>query len=416
MEQTKRSAYGWGVKLAVLLLMFGHYSNSAMAPISGVLRAAFPEQLSLVKIAVQINYIAGCLPLLLMGPLSARFRTKQISLAGLLLCATGALPVVLPGLGALLVTQFTCGLGIGIMYAYAASYIVNLWEGREANSMMGNRSTVGAICGFLYQQFAGRVAGATGTYRYSLLCLLACVLVFAYDLVKLPGTYPVEQAAREAARRAREEGAPRIRALYPMTWLACVFAVLILMFAQTMMMDMGIVAMAAPEEGGLGVAASTVSNIMTCFSVSMILSGQLYSRLWCPLFRGYTVAGGVFLCAAGMAILMLSHTLTPLIIGVFVFGFGFQTFNAAILQLVPRTTDRTAAARSISLFWIFSNAGSFLASMAAPSLAKLLFGANVRGDWYVSFGALVVLAVAEIFVCRKINGSLARRAAPEAAE
>lgn len=406
MEKIEKKEYGWLVKLAVLLMMFGHYSNSPMSPISGVLRETFPTQLGLVKIAIQINYIAGCIPLALMGPLSAKFTTKQISMAGLLLCATGALPAILPGLGALLVTQFTCGLGIGIMYAFAASYIVNLWEGKAADKMMGNRSTMGAICGFIYQQFAGRVAGATGTYRYSLLCLLVCVLVFAYNIVFLPKTYPLEIAAKEALRKSREEGAPRQKVLYPMTWLACFFAVLILMFAQTMMMDMGIVTMAKPEEGGLGVAPSTVANIMTCFSVSMILSGQLYGRVWVPLFKKYTVAAGVAMCALGMLILMISHSLTLLIIGVFVFGFGFQTFNGAILQLVPKTTVPTAAARSISLFWIFSNVGSFLASLVAPNIAKLIFGSNVRGDWYVSFAALVIFAIAEVFVCKKIYSSL----------
>lgn len=413
MEKTNNQKYGFAVKAAVLLLMFGHYSNSPMSPISGAIRAAFPDQLDLVKVAIQINYIAGCVPLLFMGPLSEKFTVKQLSLAGLLLCTTGALPAILPGLTALLITQFTCGLGIGIMYAFAASYIVNLWEGKEANKMMGNRSTMGACCGFIYQQFAGRVATATGTYRYSLLCLLVCLLVFAYNIVKLPKTYPLEVAGKEAIAKAKAEGKKKEKVLYPMTWLACIFAILILMFAQTMMMDMGIVGTATPEEGGLGVTSTTVANVMTCFSVSMIISGQLYGRVWCPLFKGYTVAAGVFMCALGLGILAISYSLVPLIIGVFVFGFGFQTFNGAILQLVPKTTVPTAAARSISLFWIFSNVGSFLASMVAPNIAKIVFPGNVRGDWYVSIIALVILGVAEVFVCKKINASIAAKTAAE---
>ena len=400
------STYGAAVKIAVLLLMFGHYSNSAISPISGVLRAAFPDQLDLVKVAVQINYIAGCLPLIFIGPLSRKFTTKLISLAGLLLCATGSLTAIFGGLRAVLITQFTCGLGIGIMYAFAASYIVNLWQGREADRMMGNRSTIGAICGFLYQQFSGRIAAATGTYRYSMLCLLVCIAVFAYDYVKLPKTFPIEEEDRRKAAEAKAAGIQKPKALYPLTWLVCVFATLILTFAATMMMDMGIVAMAPAAEGGLGVSSSMVANIMTCFSISMIVSGQLYARVWVPLFKHYTTAGGVMMCALGMLILILAHNVPVTIIGVVIFGFGFQTFNAGILQLVPLTTIPTAASRSISLFWIFSNAGSFLAAIVAPSLSKLFFSGSLKGDWYVALAALIILAAAEAIVCRKVNSSL----------
>lgn len=401
--QINKGNYGIGVKAAVLLLMIGHYANSLMSPITGVLYAEFPDQLSLVKMVSTINYLAGSIPLIFMAPLSRRFTTKQLSLTGLILILFGIIPAFAYGLEILMASQFVCGLGVGIMYAFAASYIVNLWDGAEADRMMGNRSTVGAIMGVLYQQFAGRAATASGSYQPAFLCLFGVAIVFIICLINLPKTYPIEIADRAARISAEQSHDPKVRKIYPMTWALCILACVILNFAQAMMVNMSIVSMADPALGGLGVEASTVSNIMMCFSISMILSGQIYARLWVKLFKSYTVAAGVFMLVVGMGILCAAHSISFMIVGVVIYGCGFQCFNASILQLVPKTTIPTGAAFSISVFWIFSNIGSFLSSIVTPAIATAVFGDALRRDWYVAIIGLLICAIIELFFCRRIR-------------
>ena len=402
--QIDKGKYSTAVKVAVLALMIAQYGNSMLSSITGVLYAEFPDQLSLVKMVSTINYLACSIPLILMEPLSAKFTKKQLSLAGIVLVFVGVIPSFVYGMVILFVTQFICGMGIGLMYAFAASYIVDLWDGDEASKMMGNRSTVGAVAGILYAQFAGRIS-AGGNYQPAFLCLLVMIPVFLICL-KLPKTYPVEIADKEARLAAKADGGAKTKKMYGMTWALCVFTLVILCFAMTMMMDIGIIGMAAVEEGGLGLTSDVIANIMTVFSASMVVSGLIYARVWVKLFKTYATAAGVAMLFIGMAILVFAHSMPMLIIGVVIFGFGFQCYNGHIMQLIPMTTVATGATFGISMFFVFTNIGSFLASIVTPTIASTILGDALRGDWYIAAVGLLICAIVEFCFCKKINANV----------
>lgn len=406
-DKIEKGTYGTAVKAAVLVLMIGQYANSMLSGITGVLAAEFGPDLS--KIISSMNYLACSVPLIFMEPLSARFTKKQLSLAGIVLILAGVIPAFVYGKEVLLATQFVCGMGIGLMYAFAASYIIDLWDGEEANRMMGNRSTIGAIAGIAYVQWAG-IAGSGGNYQPAFYCLLVMIPVLLLCL-KLPRTYPVEIADKEARAAAKASNAPKTRKMYVMTWCLCVFTVVVLTFASSMMIGVGIVAMSPVEAGGLGVAtSSTVGNIMTCFSVAMMISGILYARVWVKLFKTFTTAAGVALLTVGMLILCSAGSVPLLIAGAVVFGFGFQIYNGHIMQLIPMTTVPTGATFAISMFFVFTNIGSFLAAIVPPAISKIVFSSaetlSVRSDWYVALVGLAVCAVVEFIFCKKINDNV----------
>ena len=384
--------------------MIAQYANSMLSSVTGVLYAEFPDQLSLVKMVSTINYLACSIPLIFMEPLSARFTKKQLALFGIILVFVGVVPSFVYGMVVLFITQFICGMGIGFMYAFAASYIVDLWDGDEASKMMGNRSTVGAIAGILYAQFAGRVA-AGGDYQPAFLCLLVMIPVFLICL-KLPKTYPVEIADKEARLAAKTAGGTKTKKMYKMTWVLCIFTVVILCFATTMMVDIGIVGMASVEEGGLGLTSSAVGNIMTVFSASMVVSGLIYARVWVKLFKTYATAAGVAMLFIGMTIILFSQSIAMLLVGVVIFGFGFQCYNGHIMQLIPMTTVATGATFGISMFFIFTNIGSFLASVVTPAIAHSIMGDALRGDWYVAAVGLLICAIVEFFFCKKVKANV----------
>ena len=338
-----KGKWGTSVKVAVLVLMIAQYANSMLSSVTGVLYAEFPDQLSLVKMVSTINYLACSIPLIFMEPLSARFTKKQLALFGIILVFVGVVPSFVYGMVVLFITQFICGMGIGFMYAFAASYIVDLWDGDEASKMMGNRSTVGAIAGILYAQFAGRVA-AGGDYQPAFLCLLVMIPVFLICL-KLPKTYPVEIADKEARLAAKTAGGTKTKKMYKMTWVLCIFTVVILCFATTMLF-------------------------------------------------------------IGMTIILFSQSIAMLLVGVVIFGFGFQCYNGHIMQLIPMTTVATGATFGISMFFIFTNIGSFLASVVTPAIAHSIMGDALRGDWYVAAVGLLICAIVEFFFCKKVKANV----------
>ena len=399
-----KGTYSGAVKVAVLSLMIAQYANSVLSPITGVLYAEFPDQLSLVKMVSSINYLACSIPLILMEPLSARFTKKQLSLAGILLVLVGVVPAFVYGMEVLFISQFICGMGIGLMYAFAASYIVDLWDGEEANRMMGNRSTVGVVAGILYAQFAGRASNG-GDYQPAFLCLLVMILVFIVCL-KLPKTYPVEIEDKKARAEAKASGATKTKKMYVMTWCLCSFTIVVLCFAMTMMIDIGIIGMADPAEGGLGLSSAMVGNVMTMFSASMVISGLIYARVWVRIFKTYATAAGVGMLFLGMLILVFASNVPMLIVGVFIFGFGFQCYNGHIMQLIPMTTVPTGATFGISMFFVFTNIGSFLASIVTPSIAGAILPGVLRGDWYIAAVGLLICAIVEFCFCKKITAKV----------
>ena len=48
--EIKKLSYGWGVKLAVLLIICVQYTVTITSPILGTIMAAFPEHLYLIHI------------------------------------------------------------------------------------------------------------------------------------------------------------------------------------------------------------------------------------------------------------------------------------------------------------------------------------------------------------------------------
>ena len=95
-----------------------------------------------------------------------------------------------------------------------------------------------------------------------------------------------------------------------------------------------------------------------------------------------------------------------LLVGVVIFGFGFQCYNGHIMQLIPMTTVATGATFGISMFFIFTNIGSFLASVVTPAIAHSIMGDALRGDWYVAAVGLLICAIVEFFFCKKVKANV----------
>ena len=80
--EIKKLNYGWGVKLAVLLIICVQYTVTITSPILGTIMEAFPEHASMVKLLETIPTFAAVIISILLGPLMKVFYKKQLLLFG----------------------------------------------------------------------------------------------------------------------------------------------------------------------------------------------------------------------------------------------------------------------------------------------------------------------------------------------
>lgn len=126
--EIKKLNYGWGVKLAVLLIICVQYTVTITSPILGTIMEAFPEHASMVKLLETIPTFAAVIISILLGPLMKVFYKKQLLLFGIALSFFQFIPAIVPGFWPLFICRTVAGFGIGFMYSFAASFAVDMFD------------------------------------------------------------------------------------------------------------------------------------------------------------------------------------------------------------------------------------------------------------------------------------------------
>lgn len=396
----EKPKYGIWVKIAVLCIIVIQYTVTISSPLLGIISQQYPQYPTLVKQIETIPTLAAIIPSLLIGPLNRYVTKKNMLLIGTVLAFAQFIPAIVPGFWPLYFSRFVAGLGLGFMYSFAASFIVDMFDGEEQHMMMGLRSAIGAIAGIVFMQISGSLATATGSYQKSFMVSLVLIPIFVIILFFMPKTNPVEEKNREASKDRNKE---KKKTFTGLTWAFIVMTVVNILFAYTFMSNAAIIVCAPLSVGGLGMTPAKAATVMSCFSGAMAVSGFIFGPVWVRIFKNYTTAVGILLCLAGLLTCFVSSGLTMMIAGAIVFGFGFQVYNGAICLLLPMTSTPEAATTIIAVFFAFQNLGSFLATLVTPSISKVLFPGQLKGDWKVAITGLIACTIVYFVLCRKAD-------------
>jgi MFS family permease len=144
-----------------------------------------------------------------------KFPKKYVAISGAVIMGFfGFLPFFTGPSGYLgtLIPRACVGLGVGIIFPFAASYAVDLFKGGKESWMLGMRSVVGACAGFFFMNASAFIANlyypmdaATGVYPFPtgafVLPLIAfiCIIIM---IIKLPneGVIYAEDALSDEER------------------------------------------------------------------------------------------------------------------------------------------------------------------------------------------------------------------------
>ena len=398
--EIKKLNYGWGVKLAVLLIICVQYTVTITSPILGTIMEAFPEHASMVKLLETIPTFAAVIISILLGPLMKVFYKKQLLLFGIALSFFQFIPAIVPGFWPLFICRTVAGFGIGFMYSFAASFAVDMFDEKGAADMLGLRSTLGAVMGIVYQQLSARFAVASGSYQRSFMVALILVPIFLYILFMMPKSCPVEDYNREQAKLPHEE------IYYPLTIALLAVQFLTLLFSYAFMTNVSIVTSTAVEAGGMGMTAATAANVLSVFTVAIAVGGLLYARVWCRIFKNFTTGAGILFLCVGMIINFTaakSCSLPLLMVGTVLYGFGFEMNNSHLCQLLPLTSVPSAAASLLGVMYACINLGSFAAGFITPVISKAIFGEGILADWNLCIFGLAISTVLMLVCCGAVN-------------
>lgn len=210
MSDAKEVSYGFGVKIAVLMLIIVQYTMTMTTQINTQIMnysLSLGEQFGyLYNQTDAIIYSLALVSGLSTTFLLRKFTKKQVACGGAILMGFfGFLPFLTGASGymGVLIPRALMGLGAGIIMPFAASYAVDLFRGGKESWMLGMRSVVGACAGYFfmnasyviavnyYPEINGVAQFPAGSFLLPLVAFL-CLIVMLWKLPKEKVLYASE--------------------------------------------------------------------------------------------------------------------------------------------------------------------------------------------------------------------------------
>lgn len=383
--------YGLIIKIAVLSIIIMEYTTSLVTPVLGEMAKAFASQgvsAELIKQIQSLPNLTMIIVALLVGQIE-RFLSKRqmlfIALAAIFI--GGIAPAFGGGIYFILSCRALVGLGRGIVFPFAMSWIVELFEGQERDTLMGFRSTVGSVAGIIFMQVGAFLAAAN--WRYAFFGYLIMIPFIILMLLKLPEPEKKEEpAVTDGTKQSK---------LTSNTWVLILLNMLFMVLAYSFMTNVAIVI----TDMKIG-AAQLAANILSTFVITSAVTGLFFGKVIRPLFKKYTIAVGMAFVGASLTYLLTAQTLGHFYVGGVLFGIGFSVYNTALFLDVPASAHKTAAAMSLAMLMAFNGFGQFASNIVLAFLSNMLGFEGVKAGWMVA-GPIILVATVLVILVKAFN-------------
>ena len=155
-----------------------------------------------------------------------------------------------------------------------------------------------------------------------------------------------------------------------------------------------------------------IGNVMNAWTIAMLVSGFIFKPVWVGIFKRHAYTVGILMCALGMILLYVSvcqvASLPFALVAAIIFGFGFQTYNGAVILRIAQSNDNKHVALSTSYMMAFNGVGQTFGPLWIPGLIMLLTGMSFdnfflfANSWlYAGIILAVMTVVMGIFTVRE---------------
>lgn len=375
--------YGLATKTAVLSLAALLYTTKMAGPALGAIKQAMP---GVSPIMIQQFLTIPPMMMIVGSLVTARLQKmipkKQILYIGMLLqIVFGIMPAIYHDIYFMLGTRVLFGLGFGMTFPLVSSFIADLFDGSERDTMMGYKSAAGAAAGVVFQMLGGYLAAIS--WQYNFLGLLILIPVYLLVMFKVPE--PELKAAPTAAAGGGFGGLTRT------TWFIYAFNMVFNILQYSFVTNIALV-MAAEKVGG----PTEAGAVLTVFTGAAFVAGILYGKIT-RLFKEYTLALAFGFLAAAFMIVVHYNTYVMFMVGAALYGLGFGLYNPEITIRTIKSVHKSAATLAMSFFVCSMGIGQF-GSPFLVFIAKVLGLQGSKATWMVVAPTCLVLCVLMILL------------------
>lgn len=418
-----RPLYGGTVKVAALCVIVMQYVQSFVTPALSAVRGAYQEVGIDTVMIQQIQGIPSLMAIfgaILVGILERYMKKKTILIIAMVLMFLGSFAAFVPetaeGFYILLATRVALGLGRGMIFPMASSFIADLFFGKTRDRLMSFKTAVGGLSGSVFQIIGGMLAVLS--WRYAFIGMLMAVPIAIMIVVWLK-----EPEVKPAGTTEDGKKGNAFKSITPVCWLIFVLAGIWNIFQFSYMTSMSLTL------AGTGLGKTDMAGwIMSLETVMSAVGAICYGAFLKGRLGGFDLPIAIALETIGFAVMCNMVTVPGFVIGTVLYGFAFGVFNPALILQLVKVLPREGATLGLSILAGAQNLCQFFSAPVLAFLAPILGVAGVAGEasaslanWNVSWRlgiAYFVIVLAFILVAKAkrpdmLAGLKEPKAAPE---
>lgn len=330
---------------------------------------------------VTFPVIGGMIANIIGGAMASKVGKKNLCLIGIMMCFIGGFfPMFAPTLGLKIGIRVIASLGVGLIQPLSASLIVDFFEGKTANMMMGLQSSCVGLGASIFSYTMAAIMVYNWHFAYcAYLYALAIFLLVLFGIPSFVNEVGKVETTESHVEKKEKAKLPKIAYVG---------------FALQLLYCLGYCAI----DNCLSLASVETGVITTVQAASIASWGGIASLIG-GLFFGFVKNKigmkvgplSLVLNVIGLAIIGMTNTTVMWYIGVTILKVGFCWWMPFINFFVNDGTDETNSALATSFGFVGNSLGSFVFGYVLAG-ASAMFG-GINSHLAFVYGAVVVTVV-----------------------
>lgn len=382
-------------QVAILSLSLLLASVSVAGCLLGDLSKEFPEApVWFLQMFVTFPVIGGMIANVVGGILAVKVGKKNLCLIGIAMCLIGGIaPMFVPALSLKIAVRVICSLGVGLIQPLSASLIVDCFEGKVANTMMGLQSSCVGLGASVFSYTMAAIM--VYDWHYAYFSYLYAAAIFVLVLVGVPAF--VNEIGRDEKKQEKKDKNVSVKnKKLPIA----AYAGMILQFVYCLgycVLD-NCLSLAAVETGTISTVQAAA--LASFGGIAALAGGVVFGKVKDRI--GMTV-GPVCLIMqiVGFLIVGFTASLHMWYVGVTLIKVGFCWWMPFVNFLVNDGTDDSNSALATSLGFFGNSLGSFVIAYVLAAIGTLVGGISSHSAFV--YGAIWIgITLAGLFIYNNI--------------
>ncbi|MGI5928217.1 MFS transporter [Pseudoflavonifractor sp.] len=383
MNQTKGSK--GMLKFAILAVALVCQINTIASVMMADIAAAFPGASDVaVQYVMQSGMIGGFVVALLMSVLSTRFRKKPMILIGLVaILVGGLLPIAVHSSILILdVCGFIVGAGQGFLTPLLGALILENFEGKEREQMLGLNTTFGTGGATVLLLIAGPVCKTGWVNVYFIYFVVIPVLIIALLCLAM------DNKPQAAAQAGGDKAGVPVKG-----WIQCILAVLMMIAYAAFPLNLSLYVV---RDAAIG-DASSVGIGMSLVTVVAALVGLILPQI-IKVSKLYISSVGAVFGLAATLLVIFSTNMVMIYIAAILDGIFFGIVMAGAGYIIGRICTPAQYGPTFSISMSFISLGTIFSPIIINAITTL-WGGDVglsTNAFYTAAGIFAVVIVLQI--------------------